>query len=141
MKRSERIQPVSKIAGRAERKAALELAKTRVQLRDLQSKLDTMKTYRKEYERKQGDTHTKISIKHLKNNQVFLEQLDEAITILEKQINKQSELTLQDREKWISTWKHLNSLNKAIDNLQTREKQKAERREQGQLDEHALQSR
>jgi len=141
MKRSERIQPVSKIAGRAERKAALDLAKTRIQLRDLQDKLDTMKAYRKEYERKQGDTHTKISIKHLQHNQVFLIQLDEAITILENQISRQSELTLQDQKKWIDTWKHLNSLNKAIDNLQTREKQKAERREQGLLDEHGLQSR
>ena len=138
MVRSKRIQPISQIAGRAERKAALVLAKTKLQLQDLQDKLEMMKACRKDYERKQGETSVKVKVKDLQHKQTFLRQLDEAIDILEKQIHQQAKLTVQEQKKWVETWKYMNSLNKAIDNLKSGEKQKTEQREQAQLDEHAI---
>ena len=141
MVRSKRIQPVTKLAGQAERKAAMELANTRFHLNDLRNKLDIMKTYRKEYERKAGETGMNVKVRDLQHNQVFLQQLDEAIAILEKQVQRQREITLQDQKKWVATWKHMNSLNKAMHNFRTRENLEKERREQHTLDEHVLKSR
>ncbi|MDX1519567.1 MAG: flagellar export protein FliJ [Gammaproteobacteria bacterium] len=141
MKRSERFQPVSRIAGHAEQKAARKLASTRNQLQDLVEKLEAMKACRTEYQRKQGSTRSRVHIKELQRNQVFLKQLDEAIRLLEKQVCSQYELTHEEQKKWVGTWKYMNSLNRAIGNLRTREKQEKERREQGLLDEHALYTR
>ncbi|MCG8324502.1 MAG: flagellar export protein FliJ [Thiotrichales bacterium] len=136
--RSKRIKPVSRLADRAERKAALDYSRTRMQLMDLQNKLATMKTYRSEYQLQQNDTNKVISVKDLQHKQTFLVQLDEAIAILEKQISNQAQLTRQEQQKWITTWKHMNSLNKAIDNLRSKENRQKERQEQARLDEHAL---
>jgi len=78
MIRSKRMQPVSRIAGRAEQRAAMLLAKNRGQLHELQNRLNVMKAYRRDYERKRGETGA-FSVSHLKQNQSFLQQLDEAI--------------------------------------------------------------
>lgn len=137
MTRSQRIKPVSKIADRAEQRAALVLAKTRGQLRELENKLKAMKAYRRDYERKRGHTGAGVSVTDLKHNQNFLQQLDEAIVILEKQVSRQTDITNQEQRKWIETWKSMNSLNKCIENLQGQEKLESERREQSVLDDTA----
>lgn len=140
MKRSRRIQPVSNIADRAEKKAALKLARNRNQLKELQTKLDIMKNYRKDYERTRSDLHSRVTATALQQNQAFLSQLDDAISILQKQVESQSELTKAEQHRWIDTWKHMNSMNKAVENLQSHENRQEERREQGLLDEHAQNS-
>jgi flagellar export protein FliJ len=139
MIRSKRIQPVSRIAGRAEQRAAMLLAKNRGQLHELQNRLNVMKAYRRDYERKRGETGA-FSVMHLKQNQNFLQQLDEAITILEKQVDRQTDITRQEQQKWIETWKNMNSLNKCIENLQGHELRETERREQDLLDEQSAHS-
>ncbi len=138
MKRSQRMQSVSRIASRVEREAAQVLARSRNRLRELEDKLQTMKSYRREYGgTHQDDPKNPVSIMQLRQNQAFLRQLDEAIALLEKQVSNHAQISSHDQGRWIETWKHLNSLNKAITNLKAGEQQEQERREQGRLDEHA----
>lgn len=135
------MQPVARMADRAERKAAIAFARQRTQLDDLKEKLETMKAYRKEYERKPSLIATKASVADLKHGQAFLGQLDEAIQILEKQIRAQFHITEAEKKKWIDTWKQMNSLDKAIENFRARESRQNDRREQHQLDEQASRNR
>ena len=137
MKRSRRFQPVVDDARRREEIAARRLGEARQQLREAELQLQQLESYRAEYARRLTVSGG-MGSRQLQDYRCFLERLNQAIVQQRQRLHQLAEMERQCRDEWQARY----ARHQAIDKVQAgylREEQHAEaRREQKQLDEHAL---
>lgn len=142
MKRSQKLLPVVKVAEQREHNAAREFGDSLRQLEQQQKQLDNLVAYRANYaEHYLSATKTGLSAVQMRDYQVFLGRLDEAI-------KQQQQIVLggvQDRDISQSNWQgaagHSKMINNVVEKRQQSEKQQLDRKEQRELDESALSKR
>jgi flagellar FliJ protein len=135
MTRTERLQPVVKHTENKEKRALEAMALSQGELELEKTRLDQLKSYKKEYFQSHSQQNRVYSSIELQEFNRFLAQLDQSIDQQIKVIElRETELDYK-RRSWQT--KHMESkvMNKVVDNLQHQEQILESRREQKQMDE------
>jgi flagellar FliJ protein len=139
LKKSQRIQPVVKVAENHEQQAAQVLGKAQAALTQAEQRLQELQTYRNEYVRRfQEAGAAGMGAVRMEDYRRFLHNLSQAI---EQQMQvvagKEREVEAQRRQ-----WHTRRSKVKMLDNVVARyvleEQRKADKKEQAEQDERAL---
>ncbi len=138
MKRSQRLEPVVRVAENREQQAARSLGDSQLALNQAQQRLDELENYRKEYIQRFHTTGaTGMSAVQMGDYRLFLSNLSRAI---EQQIGlvKQAAVTVeQQRQQWFSRRGKVKMLGNVVSRFQTEEQRVADRKEQLEQDERA----
>jgi len=135
--RSKRLEPIARIAGERERRAARTLADDRRRLRELEERCAELERYRDEYAERGAAPSEGSSGAELKNYQRFMDRLDRAIAEARARLERARERCERRRRDWVATRAHAHAIENVISRHRHRERRDDERREQQQLDEHA----
>ena len=142
MKRSNRFKPVVKVEHNRERKAARHFGHCQQTLTAHQQKLEELVGYRAEYQEryvssmKQGTDGTTIQ-----EYRAFLLKLDRAIAQQEQLILKSEGEVSNSRQHWMQKRTRTKAIDTLVDKIKADESRQADRKEQKESDERALQSR
>ena len=141
MKRGKRLEPVHDLALEAERAAARRLADAERAVADSQQRLEQLEQYEREYRAGLQQRVTEgIGASGLRDYQAFLARLGEAVaqqrTSLARAIGDRDAA----REQWLTSSTRRRAVGKVIEQAEVADRRALERREQRELDEHALQS-
>lgn len=138
MKRSQRLEPVVRVAENREQQAARSLGDSQSALNQAQQRLDELENYRKEYiQRFHTNGATGMSAVQMGDYRLFLSNLSRAI---EQQIGlvKQAVATVeQQRQQWFARRGKVKMLGNVVSRFQTEEQRVADRKEQLEQDERA----
>lgn len=138
MKKSQRLDPVIRVAKNREQKAAKAFGESRRLLEKNEAKLVELLGYQQEYTKRYEDIgHNGIGINKINEYRQFLSRLNEAISSQRELIRlKQSDL---DRKN--TTWRQTRVKHKSIDKIATRyrinEHEDEDRREQADTDDRS----
>ncbi len=138
MKRSQRLEPVVRVAENREQQAARSLGDSQLALNQAQQRLDELENYRKEYIQRFHTTGaTGMSAVQMGDYRLFLSNLSRAI---EQQIGlvKQAVVTVEkQRQQWFARRGKVKMLGNVVSRFQTEEQRVADRKEQLEQDERA----
>jgi flagellar FliJ protein len=141
MKRGKRLEPVHDLALEAERAAARRLADAERAAAESQQRLEQLEQYEREYRAGLQQRVTEgIGASGLRDYQAFLARLGEAVaqqrTALARAIGDRDAA----REQWLASSTRRRAVGKVIEQAEVADRRALERREQRELDEHALQT-
>lgn len=140
MTRSKRLQPVLHAVAHDERDCAVRLAEAQRRARDAARRRDELVAYQAEYARGLSDrVAAGISARELRDYRAFLARLEEAVKAqgrLIAQAGREEELA---HEAWRAAARRAKSIDQVVGRWQAEERAAAERREQVETDERALQ--
>ena len=137
-KRSERLDPVRKVAGMDEQDASRELAHSQQVLAEQEGRLEQLRNYRDEYRRMlSGGGGQAVDPRRLRDQRAFLARLDEVIDQQEQVVQKSLEQYEQQRSGWVEARSRVNALGQAADRYRRDEQRQADRREQREQDDLA----
>ena len=140
MNRSQRMEPVVRVAGRREEDAARELAQQRDLLVRHEKQLLELQAYRGEYiARLQDQSGSGVNASRLQDYRVFLDKLDTAIGQQERIVAHQQCEVDRFNQRWMELRTRCNAMDKAVERLRSEERRKADRREQHESDERTNQ--
>jgi flagellar FliJ protein len=135
MTRTERLQPVVKHTENKEKRALEAMALSQGELELEKTRLDQLKSYKKEYFQSHSQQNRVYSSIELQEFNRFLAQLDQSIDQQIKVIElRETELDYK-RRSWQTRHMESKVMNKVVDNLQHQEQILESRREQKQMDE------
>ncbi len=138
-KRSGRLQPVARLAGEKEQRAARELGERRHHLQQQQRQLEELENYRAEYiERLQQTARSGIGAVQLRHYQSFVSKLTEAIQQQQKAVSVAEQEVVRAQESWHQTRTRVKMVDTVISTCRTEELQGELRAEQKETDERAL---
>jgi len=137
-KRSERLQPVQKVAENREQDAAKAMGKASIHVEELEIRLTELIAFREEYARNFLSAGAAgMGVSRMREYQTFISRIDQAIAYQQTMI-EQGKRAYAERQR---VWRHLHSRVLAMDKLATRYRQQerayAEQREQKETDERA----
>ncbi len=132
MTRSKRMRPLLTIATRKEEGAANVLVTSNNSLKEYKDKLEMMYQYRRDYA--SNSTSQSISANLLRDKQSFIRQIDQAIEMLEQQIEQQTIDNSRDKKSWCDAKQHSNALDKVVNKIFQTEQQIENEREQREID-------
>jgi flagellar FliJ protein len=138
MTRSERMEPVKQVFGKAEKERARELGDAQRRLTDAEARLNELANYRGEYLgafRKRAEDGT--SVRALRDFQVFLARLDEALRQQESIVAAAREQAAGSRRNWQGAARQVKAVESVVDRWQHAEVRALERHEQKESDERA----
>lgn len=137
MKKSERIEPIKKIAADHEQDAVQDLGQSRQALNEHETKLEQLIQYRAEYARLFQEHGSRgMDGSQLQAYQGFLAQLDVAIRAQQGMI-QQVKLECEDkRHVWQQRHTRTEALGKTIDRFRTAESKQQDKQEQKEADDH-----
>lgn len=141
MSRADRMAPVQRVFGNAERDRARELGDAQRQLAESEARLHELRTYHGEYLgafRKRAEDGT--SIRALRDFQAFLARLEAAMRQQEQIVAQARERTAGSRRNWQGAAQQVKAVDAVVDRWQKAETQAGERREQKDSDERAQRS-
>lgn len=140
MNRSQRMEPVVRVAGRREEDAARDLAQQRDLLARHEQQLEELQGYRNEYlERLRHQGGGGVSASRLQDYRVFLDKLDAAIGQQERIVAHQQREVDRFHQRWMEMRTRCSAMDKAVERMRREERREEERREQLESDEHASQ--
>jgi flagellar protein FliJ len=134
--RSNRLQPVAKLAKNEESKATEDLAFAQNQLAEAQTKLSELQNYREEYlidfnaKAQRGVTGIQIA-----QYQQFLGKLDDALQQQDQNVIKAKTQLEQTKSKWQQKRSRVQALDTVIDQSLAEEQRQRNKSEQNQQDE------
>jgi flagellar FliJ protein len=134
------MKPLTNVAGSRERTAARELGDYRRMLSAAESKLSELLTYREEYSRKLDSTAGGIDVQQMRDYRAFLTKLNDAIQHQQARVEKSRREYEHRRHLWFVARTKAMALGKVVERYQAQEKTSADRREQADSDERALQA-
>ncbi|HEB60089.1 MAG TPA: flagellar export protein FliJ [Gammaproteobacteria bacterium] len=135
-KRSQRIQPIRKLAAHHEKDAARELGQALRTLETHKQQLEQLLRYRQEYALQMTSRGSQgISAARLQEYQAFMETLDQNIANQEAHILEAEQVCRELRAVWQQRHGRTDSLGKAITRLEKHEATGERRREQREADE------
>lgn len=139
MTRSKRMQPIKNLADDRARDAGHALAIARRGLAEHERQLAELKAYHAEYAQRVANGAAADGIR-LQNYHAFLGRLKNAIEQQAKVVaTAAAELALAE-DAWRERHSEAGSIGKAVDRIKTGERRDADRREQRESDERALQN-
>jgi flagellar FliJ protein len=141
MTRSERMDPVKRVFGKAEKDRARELGDAQRRLVEAEARLNELANYRGEYLgafRKRAEDGT--SVRALRDFQVFLARLDEALRQQENIVAAAREQTAGSRRNWQGAARQVKAVESVVDRWQHAEVRAGERRDQKESDDRAQRS-
>ena len=131
MTKSQRLQPIAKLAERREQEAARCLAECYARLRERQEKLDELLGYREEYRlRYERMASAGMHAGKVQRYLAFMRQLDAAIEHQQGMVNRASRDCEAQRREWTGLHSKTLSLDKAIERMRQDEAHQESRREQ-----------
>ncbi len=138
MTRSERLNPVFRLASDKEQAAAKEFGTSQAQWQQKRDRLSELEQYREEYRRKLHEaTAAGIDAGTLREYRAFLVRLDKAIDQQTRVVGAASQEVERKRQGWIDHRAHSKSIGNLIDKCRDAESQAEARREQKESDERA----
>lgn len=141
MTRTERIQPIKKLADTRERDAGSVVAAAQQKLQECERKLQQLREYRDEYVAKHDAQLAGMDTLKIQNYRAFLQRLSDAIRQQDLAVSAAREDYDRKREIWRDRRVEAKSLGKAIENLQTEERKEEAHREQITMDEQSAAQR
>jgi flagellar FliJ protein len=141
MMRGKRLEPVHDLAVEAEREAARRLADAERKVAESRSRLAQLEHYDREYRKGlQQRAADGIGAAGLRDYQAFLARLDEAVAQQRTALARAIDESDAARAEWLTSSTRRRAVGKVIEQAAVADRRAAERREQRELDEHALQS-
>ena len=138
-KRSQRFQPIQRLAQHSEDKAAQQLGQAQQQLTDQQQRLEELVRYRDEYAQQFHQSgQAGLDGRQLQAYQSFLNQLNAAIEQQKQQILQSQEDCDHRRQDWRRQRTHSEVLESAVKRIQRQERKTEQRQEQRSSDEQSL---
>lgn len=140
MSRSERLQPVAKLADKQERSAAQALGEARQAQVSEEQRLQELLAYRLEYVSDfQRRGRAGLNGIELQQFQQFLNQLDRAIEQQQQRIRGASAQVEQRTGQWQNRATKAKAINNVVGNLQQAELRQSDKREQAVQDDRSAQ--
>lgn len=137
MTRSQRIKTIVKLKNHNERTAARQFAASQVTLENIRQRILQLLEYREEYLQFFTSSVKKLSIQSVRDQQAFILQLDQGITMLQQQLRIQEKMNETERQNWIQQKQQLDTMQNIHDRCRQAEQQLLELRTQHALDELA----
>jgi flagellar FliJ protein len=142
MDRSERLEPVTRVARSREQDAARELGEYRKVLDALEARLAELSLYRDEYVQRMGACGADgIDAMKLAEYRGFIARLSEAINYQEAKVRDARTEFERRRRRWSATRTRVAALDKVVSGYEAEALKEEERREQRDLDERAARGR
>lgn len=141
MKKSERLEPVIKVAETREQQAARALGQAQMQLNQAEQRLSELKTYKEEYLRRfhaQGSRG--MSAAQMEDYRRFLAKLDAAIAQQQQVVAQAARFVEAKRGQWHERHGKTRALDKVVERYQADEQRRDDRKEQSEQDERAQHS-
>ena len=141
MKDSQRLKPVARVAQQRERDAARQLGNSLRHAEQQQKQLDSLIAYRDQYVAdfkaagKQG-----LSAVQLRDYQVFLRRLDNAITQQRQVLANSRQHCAQSQAEWQHQQGHSKMIDKVVERREQAENHKLNAQEQRELDDRPRES-
>jgi flagellar protein FliJ len=138
MTKSQRMQPLTRVATSRERTAAKELAEYRRALSAAEAKHSELVTYREEYSQQlQKSGGSGIDAQRMRDYRLFLARLNEAIGHQQVSVERQRREYERMRRLWSEARVRSKSLDKVVERYRKEENITAEKREQAESDERS----
>jgi flagellar FliJ protein len=138
MKRAQRLEPVQHLAADAQRRLATSVAACERRVLEGEAKLNELQRYKAEYEQQFSQRAERgIGATDLRDYQVFLARLGEAIKQQQALVNRAHIEHQAERIKWQDALKRAKALGHVVDQWQAEERRVSERRDQRESDERA----
>ncbi|MGM0477490.1 MAG: flagellar export protein FliJ [Pseudomonadota bacterium] len=138
MVRSERLQPLIRLAANREEQAALALARARENLANQEAKLEDLDSYRGEYRQVVSSAGGQgVSGRQVRGFHGFLGQLDQAVEGQLQVIERARTEVEQRRQEWLAARVECQRMDLVIERFQDDEAWHEARREQKVMDEFA----
>lgn len=135
MTKSERLQPVAKIALQREQRAARLLAEAQRQMLDRGRRLDELRGYRQEYQTQfSGIDKDPRTAYRIADFRAFLHRLDQLIMEHERLYQECKSEYENKKKAWMALHGKTQALDKAINNFRRDEQGLVDRREQREAD-------
>lgn len=133
---SKRFEPIQRVATDRERKAASALGKSLKTRQEAEHRLGELRAYHAEYlERYRSATLNGLSAAQLRDYQVFIDKLEQAIVQQEQITVEAQSLSDTSKNQWRDKYTRTQVMNKVVQKLQTGERQASDKREQSDQDE------
>lgn len=138
MKKSQRLEPVIKVAKNSEERAAKALCESRDMLEKNEAKLAELLAYQQEYTKRYEDVgRNGMQINRINEFRQFLVKLNEAISNQREIIRlKQSELDNKN-DIWVKTRVKHKSIDKIVSRHRSNEQRGEDRKEQAETDDRS----
>lgn len=138
MTKSERLEPVLRVAEDREQRAARHMAESLRLVEERQQRLTELLQYREEYlTRFAASGGVARSALALRDYKAFLDRLDYVIKEQQKVLELAKAEFEKRKKKWLATRTKTKALDKAIDRLQSAEERAADKKQQKESDERA----
>jgi flagellar FliJ protein len=141
-KRSERMAPVQRVLGSAEKERARDFGSAQREKEEAEKRLKDLQQYHDEYllgfEQR---ARTGQSASALRDYQLFLARLKDAIKQQEQVVQQSCEAVAGSRQRWQSAARQVKAVDSVVDRWQGDERRLADRLDQKDSDEHAQQRR
>ena len=138
MKRSQRFEPVVKVAENREQEAARLLGEAQSALTQAQQRLNELEGYREEYiKRFHATGSTGMSAAQMMDYRAFLLKLDQAIAEQGIVAEQATHFVEQQRQEWFAKRGKVKMLDTVVARYQAVEQRDADRKEQGDQDERS----
>ena len=140
MKRSQRLEPVVKVAENREQQAAKALGDSQEALNQAEQRLVELKNYREEYIRRfHAAGSVGMRAKQMGDYRVFLANLSQAIEQQIVLVQQAANVVEQRRQHWFSRRGKVKMLDKVVSRYQSDEQRVIDRKEQREQDERSQQ--
>ena len=138
MKSSIKLRPVVRVAEQREQSAASQLGGSMRQLESQQKQLDELIAYRAKYEQSYlAATQTGLSVAQVRDFQIFLTRLDNAITQQRQVVQGSNQEKEDSQANWQDARGHSKMINKVVETRQQAERQQDNSRDQRESDDRS----
>lgn len=138
MTRSERLNPVHRLAEEKENTAAQAFGTSQSQLQESSNRLAELMSYRDDYRNRLREaTEHGIDARALREYQSFLKRLDQAIQQQQRMVTQGESEVARTRQGWLEERANTKSLSNLIGKIKTQEDRVSDRAEQLDSDERA----
>jgi flagellar FliJ protein len=135
---SDRFKPIQKINTQRERKAATALGESLKNRDEARQRLDDLKAYLAEYlDRYAVAARSGISSSQLREYQVFISKLEQAIGQQEQVVTQSERQCDASKQQWRGRYSKAKAMDNAIDRLKQAERKSDERAEQAEADDRS----
>jgi len=141
-KRADRMAPVQKVLGSAEKEKARNFGAAQRQQEEAEQRLRDLQQYHDEYLRGfEQRARTGQSASSLRDYQLFLARLKEAIGQQEQLVQQAREAVAGSRKRWQSAARQVKAVESVVDRWEGDERRRVDRQDQKDSDERAQQGR
>ena len=137
MSKAARLEPLADYAGKVETQAARRLAASAQMLAAKEKEVEQLRGYLAEYRQRAAASDATDPLRW-QNARAFLSKLSEVVAARERELAQAVESYRAENERWRDSHRRVKSLDKIVADAEREEGIAAAKREQNELDEHAL---